>query len=224
MSETEEIKAQPRADVGKGASRRLRRAGLVPGIIYGAHRDPQMISVIQHKLNQHLERGSIFSTILTLNVEGKRQRVLLKDIQRHPSRPFIQHIDFQRVSATEKIRTNVPIHLVNEETAVGVKMGGTVFHHIADVEVSCLPADLPEYLEVDIADMDIGGAVRLSELSVPEGVELPILSQGEEYDNPVVSITVQLMEEEVEEELEGAEEEGEGVEPAAATGEEDTEE
>ncbi|MCB1857355.1 MAG: 50S ribosomal protein L25/general stress protein Ctc [Gammaproteobacteria bacterium] len=211
MSDTTEINAQSRVDVGKGASRRLRRTGLVPGIVYGAHRDPQMITLFHHKLVQYLEHESIFSTILTLNVDGKKQQVLLKDIQRHPAKPFIQHIDFQRVSAREKIRTNIPIHLVGEEIAVGVKMGGSVFHHIADVEVSCLPKDLPEYLDVDISKLEIGGAIRLSEIVVPKGVELPILAQGEDFDSPVVTISAQLMQDETEAE--------EGEEGLAAPGE-----
>ncbi|MCP3867970.1 MAG: 50S ribosomal protein L25/general stress protein Ctc [Gammaproteobacteria bacterium] len=214
MSDIIEIKAQARTDVGKGASRRLRRAGMVPGIVYGAHKDPEMVMIVHHKLAQQLEYESTFSTILSLDMGGRKQQVLLKDLQRHPYKPYIEHIDFQRISATEKIRTNVPIHLVGEEASVGVKVGGgTVSHHIPDVEVTCLPKDLPEYLELDVSAMDVGDAIKLSQVPLPEGVEIPILSQGEEYDLPVVSVQILQMAEDVVEEIEGEEaEEGDAVE------------
>ena len=210
MSENSEIKVQMRADVGKGASRRLRRAGMVPGIIYGARKDPVMIQMVHHKLQKQLEQESIFSTILTLNLDGKKQQVLLKDLQRHPFRPFVEHIDFQRISAKEKIRTNVPIRFINEENSVGIKIGGAVSHHIVNVEVMCLPKDLPEFLEVDVLDMDIGDSVTVSGLTLPKGVEIPSLAQGPEYDLPVVSVhTIHITEEEEEEEEIEAEEGGE---------------
>ena len=215
MSETTEIKVQMRTDVGKGASRRLRRAGMVPGILYGAHKDPVMIKLVHHKLQQQLEQESIFSTILTLDLDGKKQQVLLKDLQRHPFKPFIEHIDFQRVSAREKIRTNVPIHFINEDKAVGIKMGGAISHHMANVEVMCLPKDLPEFLEVDVLNMDIGDSVTMSGLTLPEGVEIPALAQGPEYDLPVITVhTGHIGEEEEEEGLEA--EEGAGEEEVAA--------
>ena len=216
MSENSEIKVQMRADVGKGASRRLRRAGMVPGIIYGAHKDPVMIQMVHHKLQKQLEQESIFSTILTLNLDGKKQQVLLKDLQRHPYRPFVEHIDFQRISAREKIRTNVPIRFINEEKSVGIKIGGASSHHIVNVEVMCLPKDLPEFLEVDVQDMDIGDTVLISGLTLPKGVEIPVLAQGSEYDLPVVSVhTIHITEEEEEEE-EGEIEAEEGGEAEAA--------
>ena len=212
MSEISEIKVQLRTDVGKGASRRLRRAGMVPGILYGAHQDPVMIKLVHHKLQQQLEQESIFSTILTLDLEGKKQQVLLKDLQRHPFKPFIEHIDFQRVSAREKIRTNVPIRFINEDKAVGIKMGGAISHHMTNVEVMCLPKDLPEFLEVDVLNMDIGDSVTMSGLNLPTGVEIPALAQGSEYDLPVMTVHSGHVAEEEEEEAEV--EEGGEVEAA----------
>ena len=201
MSDLFEINAQPRSDMGKGASRRLRRQGLVPGIVYGAHRDPEMLSLVHSDMIQHLEHEAFYSHILTLNVgDNKGQQVILKDMQRHPSKPFILHMDFQRVSADEKIRTHVPLHFINEATAVGVKMGGVVSHHLPDVEISCLPKDLPEYIEVDLAEMEIGDITLMSGLKLPEGVELTALTAGQD-DLPVASIhTGHVGEEEMESE------------------------
>ena len=188
MSDIFSIDAQPRSDMGKGASRRLRHAGLVPGIIYGAHRDPEMVSLVHSDLLLHLENEAFYSHILTVNVEDRAEEVILKDVQRHPAKPFVQHVDFQRVSAKEKIKTHVPIHFIAEDKAPGVKMGGMVSHHVADVEVSCLPKDLPEFIGVDMSAMELGDTVTLSGLVLPEGVEIPVLAQGDEYDIPVVSI------------------------------------
>ena len=188
MSDIFSIDAQPRSDMGKGASRRLRHAGLVPGIIYGAHRDPEMVSLVHSDLLLHLENEAFYSHILTVNVEDRAEEVILKDVQRHPAKPFVQHVDFQRVSAKEKIKTHVPIHFIAEDKAPGVKMGGMVSHHVADVEVSCLPKDLPEFIAVDMSAMELGDTVTLSGLVLPEGVEIPVLAQGDEYDIPVVSI------------------------------------
>jgi large subunit ribosomal protein L25 len=207
MSELFEIDALPRDDAGKGASRRLRHTGQVPGIIYGAHKDPAMISVAHNELAQHLEHEAFYSHILTLNLEGKKEKVILKDLQRHPAKPFVMHVDFQRVSAKEKLKTHVPLHFVNEDSAKGVKMGGVVSHHLTDVEVTCLPKDLPEYIEVDMAEMEIGDIVLMSGIVLPEGVEIPALAAGDEHDLPVVSLHGARAAEE--------EEEGEGAADAA---------
>ena len=188
MKELFEIEANSRGDVGKGASRRLRRTGQVPAIIYGAHQDPQMITVSHSEMIQHLEHEAFYSHILNLKVDGKGQQVILKDLQRHPAKPFIMHVDFLRVSATEKIKTHVPLHFINEDTAPGVKKGGAVSHHLTDVEVSCLPKDLPEFIEVDLAGMEVGDIILMSAVSLPEGVELPALAVGPEHDLPVVSV------------------------------------
>ncbi|OOZ37774.1 50S ribosomal protein L25/general stress protein Ctc [Solemya velesiana gill symbiont] len=212
MSDLFEIEAQPRSDAGKGASRRLRRTGQVPGILYGAHQDPEMISVGHNELIQHLEHEVFYSHILSLKLDGKEQQVILKDLQRHPAKPFVTHVDFLRVSADEKIKTHVPVHFINEDTAPGVKMGGAVSHHITDLEVSCLPKDLPEFIEVDMDGMEIGDIILMSGVALPEGVELPALASGApEHDLPVVSVHGAHAVEE-EEEMGAAEGEAEGEE------------
>ena len=205
MKDIFEIEAQSRSDMGKGASRRLRHAGLVPGIVYGASKDPEMISLVHSDLLQHLENEAFYSHILTVKIGKRGEKVILKDLQRHPAKPFITHIDFQRIVAKEKIKMHVPLHFIAESKAPGVKMGGVVSHHIADVEVTCLPKDLPEFIEVDMSQMEIGDSVQMSGIVLPKGVEIPILAQGEEYDLPVVSIHTgheEEPEEEAEEELE----------------------
>ena len=202
MSDLFEINAQPRSDTGKGASRRLRRTGLVPGIVYGAHQEPEMISLAHSELLLHLEHEAFYSHVLALKMGDKSQQVILKDLQRHPAKPFILHIDFQRVSADEKLRTNVPLHFINESTSVGVKMGGAVSHHMPDIEVACLPKDLPEFIEVDLAEMEIGDIILMSGLKLPEGVELTALTAGND-DLPVVSIHTAHSGEEEDEEGEG---------------------
>lgn len=212
MSNLFEIVAQPRSDKGKGASRRLRHTGQVPGIVYGAHQDPEMISVGHNELFLHLEHEAFYSHILTLKVDGNEQQVILKDLQRHPAKPFINHVDFLRVSADEKIKTHVPVHFINEDIAPGVKMGGAASHHIIDLEVSCLPADLPEYIEVDMDGMEIGDIVLMSGVKLPSGVELPALASGAaELDLPVVSVHGAHSADEEDEEpaVEGGEAEGE---------------
>ncbi len=183
-----EINAQSREDAGKGASRRLRRSGQVPGIIYGGKSEPKMIALLHNELAQHLEHESFYSHILQLKVDGKAEQVILKDLQRHPAKPVVMHADFQRVSADTKLRTSVPIHFTGEDVAPGLKMGGAVSHSITSVEVICLPKDLPEYIEVDMSKMEIGDNVHLSELSLPKGVEIPALAQGEGQDMLVVSL------------------------------------
>jgi large subunit ribosomal protein L25 len=188
MSVSFELNVQLRDVEGKGASRRLRRDGKVPGIIYGGGKDPAMITVVHNELLQHLEHEAFYSHVLTVNLGGQEERVILKDLQRHPSKPFVLHLDLQRVSATEKIRVHVPLHFIGEEVAPGVKQGGAVSHSLTDVEVSCLPQHLPEFIEIDMSGMEIGDTVHISDIVVPEGVEIPLLVQGPEHDLPVVAI------------------------------------
>jgi large subunit ribosomal protein L25 len=211
MQETFELIAESRSGMGKGASRRLRRTGKVPGIIYGAGKDPALISVVHNELVQHLEHEAFYSHILSVKVNDQVERVVLKDVQRHPAKPFVLHFDLLRVRESEKLKMNVPLHFVGEGQAPGVKAGGTASHHLTDVEITCLPKDLPEYIEVDVSGLDIGDAIHLSELAVPEGTELTALAQGAEYDQIVVSVSAVRAEigEEAEEEGEGAAEEGE---------------
>jgi len=185
MSETFEVVAQQRTDEGKGASRRLRRQGLVPGIVYGGHQDPLMISVVHSDLIHQLEQESFYSSLLDLKVGDEGTKVVLKDLQRHPAKPFILHVDFQRVSMEEKLRMTVPLHFENETSAVGVKKGGVVSHNVTEVEVTCLPGALPEYIAVDMARMEVGDIIHVSDLVLPEGVEL---THALEPETPVVMI------------------------------------
>ncbi|HKJ75727.1 MAG TPA: 50S ribosomal protein L25/general stress protein Ctc [Gammaproteobacteria bacterium] len=189
MSSDFVINAEPREDMGKGASRRLRREGQVPAIVYGQNQDPVMVSVEHRKLDQNLEYEAFFSQVLTLKVNGKGdEKVVLKDLQRHPSKPFILHMDLLRVSEKETLRKQIPLHFINEEDCPGVKAGGIPTHNITEVEVSCLPQDLPEYIEVDLATIDVNDQVHLSDLKVPAGVEIVELTHGEDHDLPVVAI------------------------------------
>jgi large subunit ribosomal protein L25 len=185
MSETIEVVAESRTDGGKGASRRLRRQGLVPGIVYGGHKDPQMISVGHNDMLRRLEHESFYSSLLDLKLGTETTKVVLKDLQRHPAKPFLLHVDFQRVSMEEKLRLTVPLHFENEATAVGVKQGGVVSHNITEVEIACLPKDLPEYIAVDMAAMEIGDMIQVGQLALPEGVEL---THAVDTDTPVVMI------------------------------------
>ena len=187
MSNEFSLSAEVRSDKGKGASRRLRRENRVPGIIYGGDTDPQQISVLLKELVKALENEAFYSHILTLEVDGKKQQAVLRDLQRHPSKGVPIHADFLRVDKTHKITMNVPLHFINEDKCQGVKQdGGEIQHNASEVEVSCLPQDLPEFIEVDMANVAIEQIVHLSDLSVPKGVELVQLAH--EHDLPVVAV------------------------------------
>ena len=184
-----EINAEPRADLGKGASRRLRRIGKVPGILYGARQEAAAIAVDHDDISHHLEHEAFYSHILTLNIGGERQKVVMKDLQRHPFKPRIQHIDLQRVSETEKLTMRIPIHYLNEDLCIGVKQGGGVVSHImTEIEVRCLPADLPEYFEIDLAEINLGHTIHLGDLKLPDRVESSVLAHGGDASSPVVSV------------------------------------
>ncbi len=184
------LNANVREVAGKGASRRLRRlANEVPGIIYGGDKAPQNISINQFELVRHLENEAFYSHVISLSVDGKAEDVILKDLQRHPSKVQILHADFLRVSKTRKITVSVPLHFINEETCKGVKLGGgTVFRVMTQLEVSCLPADLPQSIEVDVGDMDVGEIMHISDLKLPKGVESVALSHGSEHNLPVAAV------------------------------------
>jgi len=190
MSQTFTITAVSRDDKGKGASRRLRREGLVPGIVYGGGKDPQMIATPHNKLVQHLEHEAFYSSILELELDGNTERVVLKDLQRHPAKPFILHFDLQRVADTDRIRMHVPLHFVGEDKAPGIKAGGKIHHALIDLEVICAAKDLPEYIEVDVSGMNVGDMIHLTDLKLPEGVEIVALTHGDEaaHDEAVVSL------------------------------------
>jgi large subunit ribosomal protein L25 len=182
------FEAETRNTLGKGETRRLRGRGKVPAVLYGGGSEPVALTLEHHKVLKSLENEAVYSHILTVKFDGKEERAILKELQRHPSKPVIMHMDFQRVSAAEKIRVHVPLHFVNQDVSVGVKKGGVVTHNLVDVEVTCLPDQLPEYLEVDLANVDIGGSVHLSDLKVPEGIEIIALSHGADHDLPVAAI------------------------------------
>jgi large subunit ribosomal protein L25 len=182
------FEAESRKVTGRGDARRLRQAGKVPAILYGGGGEPEGLVLVHNKVVKNLENEAVYSHILTIKVDGREERAILKDIQRHPSKPVIMHMDFQRISAADKIRVHVPLHFVNQETSVGAKKGGIVTHNMVDVEVACLPDNLPEYLEVDLAQVDVGQSVHLSEIKVPAGVEIVALAHGTEHDLPVAVI------------------------------------
>jgi large subunit ribosomal protein L25 len=168
-----EIIAQARTLQGSGASRRLRRAGKVPGIIYGGEAAPQAIEVDHNDLLLNLKKEAFHASILSIVLDGKKQQVLLRDTQRHAYKPLILHVDFQRVDATHELHIKVPLHFVNEETAPGVKLsGGLVNHIITEIDVHCLPKDLPSFIEVDLGALNVGDTIHLSEIKLPKGVKL----------------------------------------------------
>ncbi len=183
------LHAKARDAMGKGANRRLRRANRVPAVLYGAGGDAQALFFDHDEIMRQLAHEAFYSHVLTVEIDGREEKAVLKDLQRHPSRPVIQHLDLQRVSATEKIRMRVPLHFIGADIAPGVKLGGGVVSHlIIEAEVICLPGDLPEYLEIDISALDIGDSVHLSGITLPERVELAELAHGPEHDLAVVNI------------------------------------
>ena len=200
MSDMFTIQAVARSDGGKGASRRLRREGLVPGIIYGGGKDPEMIAAAHNKLVQHLEHEAFYSSIIEVEVDGKKQRVVLKDLQRHPAKPFILHFDLLRVAATDRIKMNVPLHFIGEESAPGVKAGGTVSRAMVDLEIICEAQNLPEYIELDVSAMEVGDMLHLSDIKLPEDVEIVAMTHGDEHEHDELVVAMQAKAKEVAEE------------------------
>jgi large subunit ribosomal protein L25 len=188
MSSYFEFAAESRGRSGTGVARAVRREGKVPAIIYGGEAGPEMLALNHNDLLTKLRHEAVYSHVLDINVAGKTEKAVLKEIQRHPSRLQILHVDFMRVSATEKLRVHVPLHFTNEEISVGVKKGGVVMHNLVDIEVSCLPSNLPEYIEVDLKALDVGDTVHLTDIVMPAGVEIVSLTHGADHDLPVVSI------------------------------------
>ena len=183
------LTAELRNDMGKGASRRLRSTGMVPAILYGGHQEPASITLIHNELIHQLDNEAFFSHILTIKLGGNEESAIVKDVQRHPYKPLIQHIDLQRVSATENIRVHVPLHFINAATAPGVKEGsGIVTHNLIEVEVQCLPKYLPEFIEVDLGNMALNDILHLSDLKLPANVELVEMQHGQGHNQAVVSI------------------------------------
>ena len=186
MSDTTTINAEIREDVGKGASRRLRRDGKVPAVIYGGHKDPVALTLNQNEMLHETENESFYSSVLEIKVgDGRTQGVIVRDMQRHPYRAMIMHIDFMRVSEKEVIRISVPVHFIGEDDSPAGKASGVVIQHqMTEVEIEALPKDIPEYLEADLSEMDAGDVVLLSQLKLPEGVIIPALAiEDEEHDH-----------------------------------------
>ncbi|MFA5983941.1 MAG: 50S ribosomal protein L25/general stress protein Ctc [Methylococcaceae bacterium] len=188
MANVFEFIADSRVASGKNAARGVRRQGKVPAVIYGGHGEPKMLELSHNEVVKHLEHEAVYSHVLDVNVDGKVEKAILKAVQRHPAKFQIMHLDFLRVSMTEMLKAHVPFHFINEATSVGGKKGGVATHSLVDVEVSCLPSDLPEYIEVDLSMLDIGDSIHLSDLTLPKGVEITELSHGVEHDLAVVSM------------------------------------
>jgi large subunit ribosomal protein L25 len=184
-----EIVAFPRAQQGTGASRRLRATGRVPGIVYGADRAAQTVELDHQALLRHLKMEAFHASILGMTMDGSKEQVLLRDFQMHPWKPLVLHVDFQRVDKNRKIHMRVPLHFVNADICPGVKIGGGVVQHVMnDIEIQCLPDDLPEFIEVDLKELQLGHSMHVAELALPKGVEsTPKLK----HDNPSV-VTVQV--------------------------------
>lgn len=188
MSSVFEFVAESRNQAGKNKARGFRRQGNVPAIIYGGHSAPQMLVLNHNEVIKHLDHEAVYSHVLNVTVDGKTEPAVLKGVQRHPAKLQILHLDFLRVNMLEKVKVHVPLHFTNEYTSVGGKKGGIAAHAMVDVEVSCLPSVLPEFIEVDMSKLDIGGSIHLSDLVLPVGVEIVVLAQGTEHDLPVVSM------------------------------------
>ncbi len=217
-----ELNCSVRTDLGKGASRRLRRLdNNIPAVLYGGDKGPVSLTIAHKDIARATENEAFFAHIITLKIGNKKEQAVIKALQRHPARPIILHADFMRVSATHAIIVKVPIHFLNEETCVGVRLGGgNIIRTMNEIEVSCLPKDLPEYIEVDMLEIDLGESVHLSEITLPEGITSVALSHGE--DSIDLSIAIVQAPKGIAEEDE--EVEGEEGEEAEAAGDDDSSE
>lgn len=218
MSDLFEFEAQARTARGGAAARRLRREDRVPAVVYGAGKAPVSISLLHKDVMKALEHEAVYSHILTLKTDGKAEKVVLKDVLRNPSQPKVLHVDFYRVSSKEKLTMQVPVHFEGEEEAPGLKDGGVLSKLMTELELSCLPKDLPEYIVVDISKLDMGHAIHLSEIKLPAGVEF-LHPVDEEHDQAVVSI--HAPKEEEPEELAEEAEAAAGEEASAETADSD---
>lgn len=225
---TIKLEAELRSDMGKGSSRRLRRIeNKVPGIVYGGDKAPKTIHLMHNKVIKALETESIYSSVFDLNVDGKVEHVILKDLQRHPFKPIILHMDFQRVSAKDILVKMIPLHFTNEDISKGVKAGGLVSHTMTQVEVKCQAKDLPEFIAIDLSDMDMNDVLHLSDIKLPKGVKFAVDPSEGGHDHPVVSIhmpKVVVEEAPVSEEVEEIEAEAEDEKGSEAPSAESTEE
>lgn len=188
MSTSFELAASIRENLGKGATRRLRKLDMVPAVIYGAGAEPVSITLAHNQLMHSTENEAFFSHILSLDVNGKKENVIIKALQRHPSKPILMHADFLRVSMSEKLKVNVPLHFTGEDVAPGAKEGGVVTHNMVDIEIECLPKNLPEFLVVDISELELGSSLHLTDIKLPKGLEIVALAQEGDHDAQVVAI------------------------------------
>ena len=195
------IKATVRTDKGKGASRRLRRnADHVPAILYGAGKEELPLSIAHKDLHKACENEAFFSHIITIRADGNSEEAILKDLQRHPAKDRIMHADFLRIQMDQEISVEVPLHFINEDNCIGVRQGGgNISHNMTSLEITCLPGDLPEYIEVDVADVEVGGSIHMSELTLLQGLVIPSLQLGPDHDHVVVSVNAPKRVEEIEE-------------------------
>jgi large subunit ribosomal protein L25 len=184
------VNAEIRDDSGKGSSRRLRRlSGLIPAVVYGAQKDPQSLTLVHKDIYKQIQDETVFSSVLTLNVAGNEEQVIIKDLQRHPAKDIIMHVDFLRVDVNAAVVVNVPLHFINEDSSQGVKVqGGRITHTATTVEITCLPADLPEFITVDMANVEAGQTVHISDIEFAEGVSSVALSYGADHDASIATI------------------------------------
>ncbi|NVK20941.1 MAG: 50S ribosomal protein L25/general stress protein Ctc [Kangiellaceae bacterium] len=183
------LNAEVRSDIGKGASRRLRRLDdKIPAVVYGGKEEAVSVTLLHNQVIRMLEDEAAYSSIINLDIDGKVEEVILKDIQRHSYKPKVLHMDLKRVVRGQVMHASVPLHFINEDKAPGVKEGGIVSHQVTSVEISCLPRHLPEFIEVDLANLGMGEVVHLSDLVLPEGVTLDALAQGEDHDLSVANV------------------------------------
>ena len=211
--------AESRGDMGKGASRRLRKSEIVPAIVYGAKKAALSIQLKHSDVLKSSSQESFYSQILDLSIDGKVERVVLKDMQRHPYKPFVMHMDFQRVDESAALTIRIPVHFLNEEDCIGVKQeGGVIARLMTEIEITCLPKDLPEFIEVDVANLSVGDAVHLADLVLPDGVEITSITSGGDGAAAIVQVAMPRMVEEEEEpdseEVDGADEASDGEDTA----------
>ena len=211
--------AESRGDMGKGASRRLRKSEMVPAIVYGAKKAALSIQLKHSDVLKSSSQESFYSQILDLSIDGKVERVVLKDMQRHPYKPFVMHMDFQRVDESAALTIRIPVHFLNEEDCIGVKQeGGVIARLMTEIEITCLPKDLPESIEVDVANLSVGDAVHLADLVLPDGVEITSMTSGGDGAAAIVQVAMPRMVEEEEEpdseEVDGADEASDGEDTA----------
>lgn len=213
------LAAESRGDMGKGASRRLRKSEMVPAIVYGAKKAALSIQLKHSDVLKSSSQESFYSQILDLSIDGKVERVVLKDMQRHPYKPFVMHMDFQRVDESAALTIRIPVHFLNEEDCIGVKQeGGVIARLMTEIEITCLPKDLPESIEVDVANLSVGDAVHLADLVLPDGVEITSMTSGGDGAAAIVQVAMPRMVEEEEEpdseEVDGADEASDGEDTA----------